>query len=108
MRVQAAAYWSPSPEPLRARPAHLQSVANGGSVAGILDQTIEYADAAGGMTQGLLLYYMVVTAKVPKEALYALDYLRNRVQNLRKARKGTIERIVALSGGPICPWRPVV
>jgi tetratricopeptide (TPR) repeat protein len=55
-----------------------------GSAAGILDRTIKYADAAGGMTQGLLLYYMAVTAKVPEEASYALDYLRNRVEALRK------------------------
>jgi hypothetical protein len=59
-----------------------------GLTAGILDRKIKYAhDVAGGMTQGLLLYYMAVTAKVPQQASFALDYLRNRVENLRKRVK---------------------
>jgi len=54
-----------------------------GLAAGILDRSIKYADAAGGMKQGLLLYYMAVTAKIPEESSYALDYLRNRLNRLR-------------------------
>jgi len=49
--------------------------------AGILDRSINYAsDAAGGMSQGLLLYYMAVSDDKPKEISFALDYLRNRVK----------------------------
>jgi hypothetical protein len=55
-----------------------------GAAAGILDRTIKYADSAGGMTQGLLLYYMAVTAKIPAESSYALDYLRRQVESLKK------------------------
>lgn len=47
---------------------------------GILDGSIKYGDAAGGMSQGLLLYYMAVTENISKEVSYALDYLRNRVK----------------------------
>jgi tetratricopeptide (TPR) repeat protein len=63
-----------------------------GSASGILDRTIKYADAAGGMSQGLLLYYMAVTARIPAEASYALDYLRNRVENLRKLVREHLSR----------------
>lgn len=49
-------------------------------VAGILSGSIKYGDAAGGMSQGLLLYYMAVTENNSKEAAFALDYLRNRVK----------------------------
>jgi hypothetical protein len=62
------------------------------AAAGILDGKIKYADAAGGMTQGLLLYYMAVTARIPAEISYALDYLRNRVENLRKLVKERLSR----------------
>ena len=51
-----------------------------GLVAGILDRSIKYGDAAGGMSQGLLLYYMAITAKKPAEISFALDYLRSRVK----------------------------
>jgi tetratricopeptide (TPR) repeat protein len=54
-----------------------------GMVAGILDGSIQYGDAAGGMEQGLLLHYMGVTEKQPDEISYALNYLRNRVKRLR-------------------------
>ena len=64
-----------------------------GSVAGILDGAIKYADAAGGMTQGLLLYYMSITAKLPAEASYALNYLRDRVAYLRKLVGGRLSGI---------------
>jgi tetratricopeptide (TPR) repeat protein len=50
-----------------------------GSVAGIIDGTIKYGDAAGGMTQGLLLYYMGISAKEPEEISFALSYMQNRL-----------------------------
>ncbi len=50
-------------------------------VAGILNGSIKYGDAAGGMTQGLLLYYMGITAKQPDEVFFALDYMINRVKH---------------------------
>jgi hypothetical protein len=53
-----------------------------GLAAGILDGSIKYGDAAGGMKQGLLLYYMAVTAKMSEELSFALDYMRNRVKRL--------------------------
>jgi hypothetical protein len=71
------------------------------SATGILDRTIKYADAAGGMTQGLLLYYMAVTAKVSEETSYALDYLRNRVENLRKHVR---ERVSELWPCPVAQY----
>ena len=55
-----------------------------GLAAGVLDGSIKYGDAGGGMRQGLLLYFMGITAKMPSEAAYALKYLRNRVEKLRK------------------------
>jgi hypothetical protein len=51
-----------------------------GLAAGILDGSIKYGDAAGGMAQGLLLYYMGITAARREEVSFALDYLRNRVK----------------------------
>jgi hypothetical protein len=51
-----------------------------GLAAGILDGSIKYGDAAGGMSQGLLLYYMAVSETQPKQMSFALDYLRNRVE----------------------------
>jgi len=53
-----------------------------GLAAGILDGSIKYGDAAGGMSQGLLLYYMAITDHLSKEALFALDYLRNRIKRI--------------------------
>lgn len=52
-----------------------------GLAAGILDGSIKYADAAGGMSQGLLLYYMAVTENVAREVSFALDYVNNRVKH---------------------------
>jgi tetratricopeptide (TPR) repeat protein len=51
-----------------------------GLAAGIIDGTIKYGDAAGGMSQGLLLYYMAETENISEEVSFALDYLRNRVK----------------------------
>jgi tetratricopeptide (TPR) repeat protein len=48
--------------------------------AGVLDGTVKYGDAAGGMSQGLLLYYMSVSAKSLEEAYFALDYMTDRVK----------------------------
>ena len=49
--------------------------------AGILDGSIQYAsDAAGGMSQGLLLYYMAVSDNRPEQISFALDYMRNRLK----------------------------
>jgi hypothetical protein len=49
-------------------------------VDGILDGSIEFADAAGGVKQGLLLYYMGVTAGDKEAAVKALSYLRTRTK----------------------------
>jgi tetratricopeptide (TPR) repeat protein len=51
-----------------------------GLAAGILDGSIRYGDAGGGMSQGLLLFYKAITSNLPGEASFALDYLRNRVK----------------------------
>jgi hypothetical protein len=52
-----------------------------GLAAGILDGSIQYAsDAAGGMSQGLLLYYMAVSDNKPEQMSFALDYMRNRLK----------------------------
>jgi tetratricopeptide (TPR) repeat protein len=48
--------------------------------AGIIDGSIKYGDAAGGMAQGLLLYYMAITDNISQEVSFALDYMRNRVK----------------------------
>jgi hypothetical protein len=45
---------------------------------GILDRSINYGDLAGGVEQGLLLYYMGTTAHDADAASFALKYLRNR------------------------------
>jgi len=50
-----------------------------GLAAGVLDGTVNYGDAAGGVTQGLLLYYMGVSINRPQEVTFALGYMRNRV-----------------------------
>jgi tetratricopeptide (TPR) repeat protein len=49
-----------------------------GLVDGILDGSINYGDAAGAVTQGLLLYYMSVTENLPAEISFALKYMKNR------------------------------
>lgn len=51
-------------------------------VDGILKGTIEFGDAAGGVGQGLLLYYMAVTDNRPQEMAFALDYMRNRAKRI--------------------------
>jgi hypothetical protein len=52
-----------------------------GLAAGILDGSINYAsDAAGGISQGLLLYYMSVSDKKSNEISFALRYLRDRIK----------------------------
>jgi hypothetical protein len=50
-----------------------------GLAIGVLDGTVNYGDAAGGVTQGLLLYYMGVSDSRPQEVAFALDYMRNRI-----------------------------
>jgi hypothetical protein len=49
-------------------------------VNGVLDGSINYGDAAGGVTQGLLLYYMSITMREENSAALALRYLRNRAR----------------------------
>jgi tetratricopeptide (TPR) repeat protein len=51
-------------------------------VSGILDRSIQYGDLAGGVSQGLLLFYMGVTAERHDEVTFALDYMRNRTGRL--------------------------
>jgi hypothetical protein len=51
-----------------------------GLVQGIIDRSIEFADAAGGVQQGLLLYYMAVTTQDAEAASFALDYMRDRAK----------------------------
>jgi tetratricopeptide (TPR) repeat protein len=51
-----------------------------GLAAGILEGSVKYGDAAGGMSQGLLLYYMAITSSLPTEVSFALDYLKKRVK----------------------------
>lgn len=55
-----------------------------GLVDGILDGSIQYGDGAGGMKQGLLLHYMAVTERQPEQAACALDYMRNRINQLKR------------------------
>jgi len=59
-----------------------------GLVDGILDRSIQYGDLAGGMQQGLLLYYMGVTERQPDQAACALDYMRNRINRLKRLLPG--------------------
>jgi tetratricopeptide (TPR) repeat protein len=49
-----------------------------GLVDGILDRSINYGDAAGAVTQGLLLYYMAVTENRSDEMSFALKYMKDR------------------------------
>jgi tetratricopeptide (TPR) repeat protein len=55
-----------------------------GLVAGILDGSIGYGDVGGGISQGLLLHYMAITAGMRGEVSFARSYLRNRVNRLKK------------------------
>jgi hypothetical protein len=48
--------------------------------AGIIDGSIKYGDAAGGMSQGLLLHYMAITDHISAEVLFSLNYMRNRAK----------------------------
>ena len=57
-------------------------------VDGILDGSIQYGDLAGGMKQGLLLHYMAVTERRPDQAACALDYMRNRINQLKRMLPG--------------------
>jgi len=60
----------------RAKSIHLMRTL----VEGVLDGTIEFGDAAGGVQQGLLLYYMAVTMRDSQAATFAVDYMRNRAR----------------------------
>jgi tetratricopeptide (TPR) repeat protein len=51
-----------------------------GLVEGILDGSINYGDAAGGVTQGLLLYYMSVTQALTEDTSFAAKYLKKRAR----------------------------
>jgi hypothetical protein len=52
-----------------------------GLAAGVLDGSIQYvSDAAGGVSRGLLLYYMAVSENKPEEMSFALGYLRDRIK----------------------------
>ncbi len=53
-----------------------------GLVDGILDGSVKYGDAAGGLEQGLLLYYMGITERRPEHVACALDYMGNRLRPL--------------------------
>jgi tetratricopeptide (TPR) repeat protein len=50
------------------------------AIDGIADRSIIYADRAGGVTPGLLLWYAATTAGDAKAKQRALDYLRNRAK----------------------------
>lgn len=47
---------------------------------GIVDGSIKFGDAAGGVQQGILLYYMGVSISDQMTTSRALDYLRTRVK----------------------------
>ena len=63
-------------------------------VDGILDRSIEFGDAAGGVQQGLLLHYMGVTANDKSAVSKARSYLRSR------AKRSAIE----LFPGPVARY----
>jgi len=54
--------------------------------AGTLNGSVRYGDAAGGISQGLLLYYMALTDHASSEASFALEYLRDRVSRIKPRR----------------------
>lgn len=60
-------------------------------VAGVRSGKIKYATDPAGIGYGLLLYYMATAAGKPEETAYALDYLKNRVERLRKYVSGNID-----------------
>jgi hypothetical protein len=64
------------------------------TVDGILDGSIRFGDAAGGVKQGLLLYYMGVTAGDKEAAAKALSYLRTR----------TKRRAIEIFPGPVARY----
>jgi tetratricopeptide (TPR) repeat protein len=47
---------------------------------GVLNSSIRFGDLAGGVQQGLLLYYMGVTAEDPEATSFALAYMRDRAE----------------------------
>jgi tetratricopeptide (TPR) repeat protein len=49
-------------------------------VKGVLDGSIQFGDAAGAVTQGLLLYYMGVTSDSRDATSFALSFIRNRAR----------------------------
>jgi hypothetical protein len=49
----------------------------------MLDGSVLYGDAAGGMEQRLLLYYMAVTSSLPDEMSFALKYMKGRSRRAR-------------------------
>lgn len=49
-------------------------------VDGILNRSINYGDGAGGVSQGLLLYYMATTAHDEGNVWHALRYMKNRAK----------------------------
>jgi hypothetical protein len=56
-----------------------------GLADGILDGSIQYSrDVLGGITQGLLLYYMGATAHQPEQMAFALSYMRKRLKGRYK------------------------
>ncbi|MGB6538095.1 MAG: tetratricopeptide repeat protein [Xanthobacteraceae bacterium] len=64
-----------------------------GLAAGILDGSIKYGDAAGGLKQGLLLYYMSITARNSEELSFASDYIRSRVDYVKNVVKRNSPKI---------------
>ena len=56
-----------------------------GLVEGILDRTVEFADLAGGVQQGALLYFMGITTKDAEATEFALFYLK------KLSKKGRIK-----------------
>ncbi|HTV43138.1 MAG TPA: hypothetical protein VMF08_21415 [Candidatus Sulfotelmatobacter sp.] len=56
---------------------HKASIEWRGAVSGVLGESIHYGDAAGGVTQGLLLWYSAVTLRDYNNRDYALKYIRN-------------------------------
>lgn len=54
------------------------------SVDGVLDGSIEFADLAGGVSQGLLLWYAGVTRRDEESETHALEYLRKLSKNARR------------------------
>lgn len=53
------------------------------AVDGVIDGSIKYADNAGGVSQGLLLWYAGVTAADEKSKTYALKYLSKLTKKSR-------------------------